>query len=137
MFGNDKNSIRLVSSRRGHGVDRRIASASFATCDGPRRSRPAGSLRLIEQPARLLAVYPDGMQSSQKGSASCRSVKHAMGRCGEGSSPPFRRWLTSVEAAQYLGLTLKALNKRVERSTIPFSKLAARGATNGFAPHQS
>jgi excisionase family DNA binding protein len=44
------------------------------------------------------------------------------------TSPP-PRWLSSREAAAYLGLTLKALEKRVERREIPFSKL---GSTRRF-----
>ena len=37
--------------------------------------------------------------------------------------PMTRRWVATREAAEYLGLTLKALEKRIERRQIPFTKL--------------
>jgi excisionase family DNA binding protein len=36
------------------------------------------------------------------------------------------RWLTTQDAAQYLGITPAALRKRVERGEIPCSKLGRR-----------
>lgn len=40
-----------------------------------------------------------------------------------------QRWLTSAQAAAYLGLTPRALEKRVHRRQIPFTRLtdSARG----------
>lgn len=40
------------------------------------------------------------------------------------NAPP-PRWLSSRQAAAYLGLTLKALAMRVERRQVPFSKLGS------------
>ena len=74
-------------------------------------------------------AWCEGHLASMKAEVMRQAKRVAQGLPMEPIDAPPPRWLSSREAAAYLGLTPKALEKRVERREIPFSKL---GATRRF-----